>query len=147
MPLIYLDTCAVQRPLDARSQPRIRAEADAVTAILAAVVAGQVELATSVALRIEAARAVDPSRRRFAGRVLALARRDVVASGGLEAAARTFEALGLRALDALHLASAVEAGADVLCTADDRFLKRARAANTGATRVVTPLELAAALNL
>jgi predicted nucleic acid-binding protein len=47
----------------------------------------------------------------------------------------------MRPLDALHLASAVIAKADYFCTCDDRFLKRAKAVNTGQTKVVSPLEL------
>ena len=43
--------------------------------------------------------------------------------------------------DALHLASAVQAKADYFCTCDDRFLKRAKAVDTGQTKVVSPLEL------
>ena len=39
------------------------------------------------------------------------------------------------------LASAVIAKADYFCTCDDRFLKRAKAVNTGQTQVVSPLEL------
>lgn len=34
--LVYLDNCALQRPLDDRTQFRVRVEADAVTAVLAA---------------------------------------------------------------------------------------------------------------
>jgi predicted nucleic acid-binding protein len=48
---------------------------------------------------------------------------------------------GLKPLDALHLSCAVEAGADYLCTCDDRFLKRARAVHSGPPKVVNPLEL------
>jgi predicted nucleic acid-binding protein len=52
-----------------------------------------------------------------------------------------FEAKGMKPLDALHLASAVIAKADYFCTCDDRFLKRAKEASTGQTKVVSPLEL------
>ena len=54
---------------------------------------------------------------------------------------RTFEAEGIKPLDALHLASAVVARADYFCTCDDRFLKQAKAADTGQTKVVSPLAL------
>ena len=49
--------------------------------------------------------------------------------------------LGIGPADALHLASAVEAEADVLCTTDDQFLRRSREVDTGAMRVLTPIEL------
>jgi hypothetical protein len=41
----------------------------------------------------------------------------------------------------LSLASEVEAKADYFCTCGDRFLKRAKAVDTGQTKVVSPLEL------
>ena len=50
-------------------------------------------------------------------------------------------AMGMKPLDALHLASGVEADADFFCTCDDRLLKRARQVETGRTRGVSPLDL------
>ena len=51
--LVYLDTCAVQRPTDDRNQLRVRVEADAVLAVLAAVRVGAVQLLSSDVLRFE----------------------------------------------------------------------------------------------
>ena len=59
----------------------------------------------------------------------------------IEERARTFQAEGIKPLDAFHLASAVIAKADYFCTCDDRFQQRAKAADTGQTKVVSPLEL------
>ena len=147
MALVYLDNCALQRPLDDRDQFRVRVEADAVTAILAAVEEGTVRLVTSVALRAESSRARNRSRRDFASRVLQLATEDVPLSEDARELQRQFEQAGLKPFDALHLACAVAARADFFCTTDDRLFKRGRETNTQATRVVTPLELAATLNL
>ncbi|MBA4156617.1 MAG: hypothetical protein H0X65_03970 [Gemmatimonadetes bacterium] len=55
--------------------------------------------------------------------------------------ARGYGAHGIKPLDALHLASAVEVKVDYLCTCGDKFLKRAKAADTESVRVVSPLEL------
>jgi len=55
--------------------------------------------------------------------------------------AKGYESLGIRRLDALHLATAVEAGAAYFCTTDDQLLRKGRAADTGGTSVVSPLEL------
>lgn len=60
---------------------------------------------------------------------------------------RAYQDAGIKPFDALHLASAVAMNADYFCTTDDQLLRKARRANTGATRVVTPTELAAALEL
>lgn len=145
MSLVYFDTCAIQRPLDDRAQFRIRVEADAVTAVLAAVEAGAVQILTSSALRAESSRTRDRSRFEFARDVLELAVRDVPTSEPIRHLTADYQ--GMTPFDALHLASAVIAGADFFCTADDRFLRRAREANTQTTRVVDPLELALALDL
>ena len=147
MPLVYLDNCALQRPLDDRTQFRVRVEADAITAIIAAVESGTLSLATSSALRAESARCHNQSRRDFAVRVLALAKRDISTSKEIAALTRTYQKAGIKPLDALHLASAVAAKADYFCTADDRLLKKGVGVNTRATHVVTPLELAALFNL
>lgn len=102
---------------------------------------------TSTALRIEAGRVQNRTRRDFAAGTLATASHDARATPGVRALARSYEQSGVKPLDALHLASAVEGEADLFCTTDDRLLKRARTVNTRKTRVVDPLELAAALNL
>ena len=147
MLLVYLDNCALQRPLDDRDQFRVRVEADAVTAVLAAIEAGDVELATSAALRAESSRTRNRSRRDFTERVLALASCDAPASKTMKSRIEAYQEAGIKPFDALHLASAVAVKADYFCTTDDRLLRKARRANTEATRVVDPLELADALDL
>jgi predicted nucleic acid-binding protein len=49
-------------------------------------------------------------------------------------------ALELVSSDALHLASAEAARAELFCTCDDRLLKKARKIEGLQTRVVSPLE-------
>ena len=147
MPLIYLDNCALQRPLDDRAQFRVRVEADAITAVLGAVEAGAVDLVTSAALRAEASKAPQQNRRDFVQRVLARASRTAPTFDAMAERVETYRRAGIKPFDAIHLASAVGAGADYFCTSDDRLLRKARSVNTETTRVVTPLELATALNL
>jgi len=48
---------------------------------------------------------------------------------------------GIQPLDALHLASAIDAGVDYFCTCDDAFFK-AKRQETGVTIIVDPIELA-----
>jgi len=147
MTLVYFDNCAIQRPLDDRDQFRIRAEADAVTAILAAVENGAVGLITSSALRAESSRVRNQSRLDFAQSTLALASHEAPISPDVVVSVQIYKDAGMKPFDALHLALAVGASADYFCTTDDRLLRRGREANTRTTRVVSPLELAAALDL
>lgn len=65
----------------------------------------------------------------------------------LKARAQTFIDAGIKPLDALHLAAAVEAQADFFCTCDDRLLEKTRSLNTAPTKVVSPLELVSEVQL
>lgn len=139
--IVYLDTCAVQRPLDDRSQLRVRIEADILLAIIAAAEGDELELASSDVLRFETENNPIPARRDFARSVLALAKVDIASTPEVADRARRYEQEGIKPLDAVHLASAVAVDADFFCTVDDSLLRKAQTANTGATRVVSPLEL------
>ena len=56
--------------------------------------------------------------------VLDIAVRTVRLSSAVESTSQRLVVGGLKPLDALHLAFAVEAGADYFCTCDDRLLRR-----------------------
>lgn len=98
---------------------------------------------TSEARVFEAERNPHPIRKRHAIGVLAKAKIFVRTDDRIEERARSLHATGIKPLDALHLASAMEPKVDYFCTCDDRFLKRATTAGTTPTRVVSPLELIA----
>lgn len=138
---IYLDMCSLQRPLDDRAQLRIQVEAEAVLGLLALCESGEAELLSSDALRFETERNPYPIRRSFAEEALSAAKHFVAATPAVDKRARRYIESGIKPLDALHLASAVEAGADYFCTCDDKFLRRAKATETEGTRAVSPLEL------
>lgn len=96
---------------------------------------------TSDALVYETKRNPHAVRRRFAREVLAKAAQVVRTTDPVEHRARALMHAGIKPLDALHVASAVEAKADYFCTCDDRFLGRAKATDTLQTKAVSPLEL------
>ncbi len=120
--LIYLDMCCLKRPFDDQSQPRNRIESEIVLSLLAKE-SSDIRFVRSSALILEndqnpvreralrvgnwllADSAVEPSGRQFASRIGELMD------------------LGFRNFDALHLASAEEAGAGWFVTCDDRLLK------------------------
>ncbi|NJD68096.1 MAG: nucleic acid-binding protein [Candidatus Methylomirabilota bacterium] len=133
--------CGVQRPLDTKTQPRIAVEAEAILGVLTLCEAGQVELMTSDIMVFELERNPHPVRKEYALRVLTKATAFIRTDRHVEERARAFEAEGVKPLDALHLASAVVGGAEYFCTCDDKFLKQARAVDTGQTKAVSPLEL------
>jgi predicted nucleic acid-binding protein len=140
---VYLDMCSIQRPLDSPDDVRVATEAEAVLGILRLCESGRVTLVGSDALLFELERNPHPVRKDYAARVLSMAKVFAVSNERLEERARAFAASGMKPLDALHVAAAVEADADFFCSCDDRLLKRARQAETGRTRVMSPLELVA----
>lgn len=83
----------------------------------------------------------NPVRKAYVVEMLSKAKVFIHTDSQVEERARAFNGQGIKPLDALHLASAVEAKADYFCTCDDQFLKRAKAADTLQTKVVLPLEL------
>lgn len=139
--LLYLDMCSLQRPLDDKAQLRIALEAEAVLGILALGRSGQVQLLSSAALEYEASRNPHPLRKAHTEELLAQAVQVIQVTDEVEQRALAFNQEGLKPLDALHLACAVQAGADYFCTCDDQLLRRARSIHTGPPKVVTPVEL------
>ena len=114
---IYLDMCSIQRPFDTKTQLRIAIEAEAIVGIIALCESGQIDLIASDALLFETERNPYPIRKRHALEVLA------------------------KAALFVQTDRRVEAQADYFCTCDDRFLRRARRADTLQIKVVSPLEL------
>jgi predicted nucleic acid-binding protein len=142
---IYFDMCSLQRPLDDKSQLRVLVEAQAVLGVLALCESGKADLIASDALVFENDANPDAVRRDFATQAIAKATQFVTTDDSLKARAQTFIDDGIKPLDALHLASAVEAQADYFCTCDDRLAKRARSLNVAPTQIVSPLELVSEL--
>lgn len=138
---IYLDTCTIQRPTDDSEEPRVLLEAEAILEILALVQAGGIELVFSEVLQVEHDNNPHPLRRAFTELVLALAGEVIEIDDAVEQTTDFYRKHGMKGRDAAHLACAVHAGVNFICTCDDRFLRRAKKLDTGLTRAVSPLEL------
>ena len=133
--------CSLQPPLDTKTQARIAVEAEAILSIVALCESGQLEIISSPALVFEAEQITPPARKSYILEVLSHASLFIQTSEQVEKQAQVFADLGIKPLDALHLAFSIVAQADYFCTCDDRFLKRAKQADTSSTKVVSPLEL------
>ncbi len=141
MKTIYLDLCAIQRPLDTPNQIRIVLESEAVLGIIQMCDSGLIDLVSSDALVYEAERNPLPVRREHAFAVLAKARESISIQEKTIQRAQVFIDRGLKPLDALHLALAEDAKADYFCTCDDRFLRRAKKMTDVQLQVISPIEL------
>ena len=81
------------------------------------------------------------ARREYALAALSQAKTFVTINEQIERRAKELSAVGLRPLDALHLASAEEVPADYFCTCDDRLLRQVTAIHGLKVKVVSPIEL------
>jgi len=119
--VLYLDICCLKRPFDDQVQPRVRLETEAVLGLLAED-PSRVTFVRSVAHDLEndqnpLAWRAERVRGWFAERPLAKPE-----AGPLQVRTAELMRRGLRGFDALHLACAETAGADVFVTCDNRLL-------------------------
>jgi predicted nucleic acid-binding protein len=138
---IYLDLCAIQRPLDTPNQVRIVLEAEAVLGIITFCDSGQAELVSSEALLYEGEQSPLPIRQEHTRSVLAKAKSNVNIGKKETARAKTLITFGLRPLDALHIALAEAGNADYFCTCDDKLLRNAKRVKDLTVNVINPVDL------
>jgi predicted nucleic acid-binding protein len=144
---VYFNTTALNRPLDSLSSERVRLEAEAVVALLAAVEDGALEWVGSEYLDFEVSQDPDGERVRRVTALLELTKSRIETSGAVAAPARELERLGLRGLDALHIASAEAGQAEMLITTDDRMIRKAtRAGHKLRVQLAGPIEVLAVLS-
>jgi predicted nucleic acid-binding protein len=139
---VYLDLCCLNRPFDDQTQLRIRLESEAVIALIRQAVTGELRWLSSQVIELEAAKNPNPERRR---RILLLASHAYetipLLSTDFERA-RVLQNLGCQPYDALHIACAERAGAEILLTTDDRLVKfGGRNPASLRLRIENPLEL------
>lgn len=127
---IYLDVCCLNRPFDDWSQPRIRLEAEAILAIIDQCQASSWSLISSTALETEISRTPDPTKKQRVLDSLSLANHRVIVTEDILNRAKTLQNLSLKSFDALHIACAEAANADVFLTTDDRLLRKAKASQS-----------------
>ncbi|MEI7694747.1 MAG: PIN domain-containing protein [Chlorobium sp.] len=138
---IYLDLCAIQRPLDTPNQIRIILESEAVLGIIIYCDSGQGELLSSEALLYGCEQCSFPIRKEHTLAVLAKAK-DVITVGTKEQSRATdLITFGIKPLDALHIALAESDNADYFCTCDDKLLRNANHVKNLTVKVVNPVEL------
>lgn len=124
--LIYLDYNCFQRGFDDHRQVRIRMEAMACEEVFAKAEEGAVRLVWSFMHEDECALCPFPERAVEALNLSGLCAVRVGPTEEIRRAALSFQQeAALSARDAVHLASARSAGANILLTCDDDFLRRA----------------------
>ena len=126
MTKIYFDTCCINRPFDDQTQVRVRLEAEAILGILSRIENGEWEWVGSEVLKDEIEQTPDAQR---LSRVKLLSDfvQEVVEVNEKEVKrAKELQQEGFQVFDALHIACAETAKADVFLSTDDRLLKQAK---------------------
>ena len=117
-----MDVCCLNRPFDDQSKDRIRIESEAVLAILNRCLHDWA-LVGSEAIDYEISKIPDDERKIGVKILAAISRDRVTVEESILRRASELENIGLKALDALHLACA-EKSAEVMLTTDDEIVKK-----------------------
>ena len=134
---IYLDTSALNRIFDDQSQPRIFLEASAMLLVFGLIEKRIISIVSSDVLVYENSRNPYAERQIFVTSVLRKAGVIQTLNDRLAKRAQEIEVLGIKSLDALHLACAERLKADYFVTCDDKMIRK----YTGTVVVVSPVEL------
>lgn len=126
MKLVYLDMCCFNRPYDDQSQTRIRLETEAKLLIQENVREGQCKLAWSAVLDFECSKNPYPEHKQAIFHWRKLSGTFVTLTPTIITKAKDLEGSGIARFDALHVACALAAEADLFVTTDDRLLKKCR---------------------
>ncbi|MBD3266546.1 nucleic acid-binding protein [bacterium] len=138
---IYLDLCAIQRPLDTPDQVRIVLDSEAVLGVIAFCAFSQVELVSSELLFYEAEQCSLPIRKEHTHAVLAKAKSYIKITEPIKQRAEYLTTFGINALDALHVALAESGHAEFFGTCDDKLLRNAKHIQNLKIQVVNPVDL------
>lgn len=121
---LYLDLCCFNRPFDDQGQLLVRLQTEAKLAVQESIRNGVHTLIWSAILDLENADNPDSERKTAIAEWKTLAAVDVATTAAVEQLACTLAGHGLKPMDALHIASAIEAGAGFFLTTDKQILRK-----------------------
>ena len=136
--LIYLDICCFNRPFDDQSQLLIRLQTEAKLYVQEAIRQRIFSLAWSAVMDLENVANPDIERRETIAGWKKWAMVDVDTRPDVEAVAEELTLLGIKPMDALHVASALAGGATWLLTTDKALLRKMQ--NDPRLRVMDPID-------
>jgi len=122
---IYFDLCCLGRPFDDQTQTRIKLETEAVVAILCHIEAGRWEWVGSHALEIENEDNADINRRERLEELLSLVNEMLPLTEADRLRVDDLRGLGIKDMDAYHIAVAERAKCALFLTTDNRLLRKA----------------------
>jgi len=127
---IYLDTCCYNRPMDNLSQDKIYMESEAIKAILSKCEYGVWDLVGSEVLEFELKNNPNTVKQQKTLMLYSCAKDIQILTDHIIIRAKEFENQKIKALDALHLATAEYANVNTLLSVDSDFIKLSKMTNT-----------------
>lgn len=121
---VYMDVCCLNRPFDDQTQDRIRMESEAVLMILNRCLSDWI-LVRSEVIDYELSRIPDDERKKRVGILTSISEEKAIVGKEIVRRASELAKIGLRAVDALHVACA-ERTADVMLTTDEEIVKKVK---------------------
>jgi len=136
---IYLDTCCLNRPFDEQIDEKVILETEAILGIIdRCEIKKDWSFFSSDVLDDEISRIVHPVKKQNVLALYRFASTHIDLNDTTIKQAKMHERFGLRPFDALHIACAEFAQADVLLTTDKKFIRQTKQLKLK-TRVVNPL--------
>jgi len=123
--LLYLDNCCFNRPFDDQSQLRIYLETVAKLQIQTNIRSGLYRLVWSYILDYENSQNPFRERREQIAKWRVYSKKDIIENSSIIKAAKMVRQQGIKEMDSLHLACAIEVGVDYFLTTDDGVLNKA----------------------
>jgi predicted nucleic acid-binding protein len=114
----------MNRPFDDHSEDRVRLEGEAILTIITWVQDGRYSLVKSDILDFEISKIPDTERKKKVVSFLDLAESSIHVDSGITKRAKDIRALGIKDVDAMHIACAENAQVDIFLTTDDGIIKK-----------------------
>ncbi len=122
--LIYLDICCFNRPFDDQSDLIVRLQTEAKLYVQEMIRSGYLSLIWSAVMDMENAANPDSNRKATVGDWQKIGFIDVSVSNQVENVAVKLSQIGIKPMDALHVACAIEAKAEYFLTTDKALLRK-----------------------
>ena len=127
---IYFDNCCLNRPYDDLTDNTVRMECEAILSIIDICGASDWSYFSSDVLLDEILETADINRREKVMMLYHTAKEHIGFTETIFSRAKDLESFNIKSFDALHVASAESARADVLLTTDRRLINAAKRAGT-----------------
>ena len=135
---IYIDTSSLNRIFADQTQGRIYLEASAMLLVFSLIENREVDIVASDVLIFENSKNPYEERKLFVNAVLKHAKQFQIVDEKILKKVQRIETLGIKGIDALHLACAEKSGVDTFISCDDKIIKQ----YNGRLKAINPIEFA-----